>query len=89
MGNIPAISGKKLIKLLESNGWTNCGRCTHGIALKKAVGKEILITTVPDKSDPLPPSTLHAILSVKQTRLGSNGLRHLLGIPQKKKKKKS
>lgn len=87
MGNMPAISGKELIILLQSDGWENCGRCTHGIALKKKIEGEILVTTVPDKSDSLPPGTLYQILSVKQTRLGSNGLRKLLGIAQKNKKK--
>lgn len=84
IGNLPAITGKELIKLLESDGWKNCGRCTHGIALKKVVRGETLITTVPDKSDPLPARTLGAILSVKQTRLGNRGLQKLLDNKRKK-----
>ena len=35
-------------------------------------------TVIPDKSSTLPKTTLGAILSVKQTGLGSAGLRNLM-----------
>jgi len=38
MGNLPAISGKQLIKLLTSDGWVEGRKAKHGIALTKRYG---------------------------------------------------
>ena len=68
------------MRLLELDGWVRGGRRTHGIFYSKTFPGERLprSTVVPDKSAPLPPSTLGAILSVKQTGLGRTGLQVLL-----------
>ena len=66
--------------LLVSDGWVARGRTRHGIILRKQFPGESrpLYTVVPDKSENLPDGTLGAILSVRQTRLGRNGLQELM-----------
>lgn len=68
------------MRLLDQDGWTRGGRRTHGVFYYKHFPGERLprSTVIPDKSDPLPSTTLGAILSVKQTGLGRNGLQQLL-----------
>lgn len=68
------------MRLLELEGWTQGGRRNHGVFYSRVFPGERLprSTVIPDKSDPLPPSTLGAILSVKQTGLGRTGLQALL-----------
>ena len=75
-----AVTGHELIRLLELDGWTNAGSRTHGVFLwKKFPGERLRRSTVvPNKSDSLPQRTLGAILSLKQTGLGSEGLRRLI-----------
>ena len=75
-----SISGRELMRLLERDGWVRGGRKPHGIYFTKWFPGEARprSTTIPDKSTPLPSSTLGSILSVKQTGLGSAGLRNLL-----------
>ena len=82
MHNIPAISGNELIKLLTKHGWSIHGKRTHGVSLKKTIAGKTLITIIPTKNDSLPKGTLGAILGVKQTNIGSDGLLEML----KKKK---
>ncbi len=77
-GGLPAISGPRLIAILERDHWQICGRSTHGITLKKAFGQEVRITTIPTKSRSLPSGTLAAILGPRQTGLGRTGLLRLL-----------
>jgi predicted RNA binding protein YcfA (HicA-like mRNA interferase family) len=77
-GGLPAISGPKLIGVLEADGWHICGRSTHGITLKKVVGGELRVTTIPIKARSLPSGTLAAILGSRQTGLGRAGLLRLL-----------
>jgi predicted RNA binding protein YcfA (HicA-like mRNA interferase family) len=84
--SLPALNGEELIEYLNFDGWVDCGKCTHGITLKKYVNKECLITTIPIKKKRMPTGTLGDILSVKQTRLGRNGL---LGIIKKFNKQKA
>ena len=74
------ISGRELMRLLERDGWVRGGRRTHGILYSKRFPGEAhpRSTIIPDISTPLKPATLGAILSVKQTGLGSAGLRNLL-----------
>jgi predicted RNA binding protein YcfA (HicA-like mRNA interferase family) len=74
------ISGRELMQLLEKDGWIRRGRSTPGVFFYKHFPNERTprTTVVPDKSDPLPETTLGAILSVKQTGLGKTGLQELI-----------
>lgn len=57
--SLPALSGAELISLLISkDGWTEHGRRTHGVALRKKVGDRTLATIIPNKTDSLPKKTL-------------------------------
>jgi predicted RNA binding protein YcfA (HicA-like mRNA interferase family) len=78
-----SISGRELMRLLEQDGWTRGGRRTHGVFYSKQFPGESRprSTVVPDKATPLPPSTLGAILSVKQTGIGASGLQALIQQP--------
>ena len=75
-----SVTGRELMRLLERDGWVSGGRRTHGIYYSKRFPGEShpRTTLVPDKSTPLPQPTLGAILGVRQTRLGSAGLRDLM-----------
>jgi len=78
MGNLPAVSGKQLIRLLISDGWIEGRRATHGMTLTKKFGATTRVTFVPDKKAILPDGTLHAILGSKQTQLGRKGLERMI-----------
>jgi predicted RNA binding protein YcfA (HicA-like mRNA interferase family) len=71
---LPALSGKQLIKLLRKDGWILGGRTRHGVALTKYIGNRTIVTFIPDTRAPLDDGTLAAILSVKQTGIGKRGL---------------
>ena len=66
--------------LLELDGWIQGGRRNHGIFYSKQFPGERYprSTVIPDKASPLPPGTLGAILSVRQTGLGRSGLQDLI-----------
>ena len=74
------ISGRELMRLLEHDGWISGGRRNHGVFYHKFFPGENLprSTVIPDKSTPLPETTLGAILSVKQTGIGRVGLQALI-----------
>lgn len=74
---IPAISGKKLIKLLKKDAWLVKRQAKHGVALAKTTSDRTRVTVVPDTSASLDDGTLAAILGPKQTGIGKKGL---LGI---------
>ncbi len=77
--SLPALSGAELISLLISkDGWTEHGRRTHGVALRKKVGDRTLATIIPNKTDSLPKKTLGAILGPLQTKIGRKGLVEIL-----------
>ena len=78
-GGLPSISGRGLMGLLESDGWEYLRDCKHGKAYTKQVAGVKRVTTIPNKTGPLPPGTLHAILGEKQTGIGRAGLLRLLG----------
>lgn len=78
MPNIPAITGNELIRLLKRGGWTEHRQTRHGMALRKKIGDETLVTIVPTKNKSLPIGTLREILGPNQTRLGSEGLARLI-----------
>lgn len=77
-----SITGKQLITLLQEDGWTLSRRSRHGAFLFKRFPGESSprFTTVPDKSDLLPDGTLGAILGIRQTRLGKDGLQKLIEL---------
>jgi predicted RNA binding protein YcfA (HicA-like mRNA interferase family) len=50
--DIPAITGKQLIRLLEKDGWTIHHRANHGLSMKKKVNDRTLVTIVPIKKHP-------------------------------------
>ncbi len=80
MKDLPAITGFQLIRLLELDGWQRGRGGRHGQALYKFVEREgrTLVTVVPRTRASLPKGTLAGILSVKQTRLGRDGLGALI-----------
>ena len=75
---LPAISGKKLIKLLQKAGWIVHGRAKHGVALRKRFAERTRVTIVPYTNAPLDDGTLSAILGTKQTSIGKRGLLDLV-----------
>jgi predicted RNA binding protein YcfA (HicA-like mRNA interferase family) len=76
--NIPALSGKQLIRLLQKDGWIVGRKTTHGITLTKFIIDRTRVTFIPNKSSSLPDGTLSAILGTKQTGIGKAGLLELL-----------
>lgn len=81
MSDLPAITGKQLIRLLRLDGWEERGRATHGIAfLKRDASGKVCVTVVPDKRSTLPDGTLGNILGHKQTCLTRNGLLELIRL---------
>ena len=75
---LPAISGKKLIKLLQKDGWIIHRRTRHGIALIKVVSGRTRTTIVQNTRAIIPDGTLSDILGRKQTGIGRNGLLELV-----------
>ncbi len=75
---LPAISGKKLIKLLQKDGWIVKRQAQHGVALAKAISDRTKVTVVPNSVEPLDEGTLLAILGSKQTSIGKKGLLDLV-----------
>lgn len=78
MPDLPAITGRQLIRLLKADGWTVGRRTNHGISFSKADEARNRVTIVPDKRSTLPSGTLGAILGPKQTNIGREGLERLL-----------
>lgn len=78
-GSLPAITGRQLMRLLLLDGWVFVRQAPHGRFYAKTLpdGRRIH-ATVPDKSRPLKPGTLSAILGPLQTRLGRPGLAALI-----------
>ncbi len=75
---LPAISGKKLIRLLVKDGWEIKRRARHGVALTRLFSDRTRVTIVPDTRAALDDGTLSAILGVKQTGIGKAGLLNLI-----------
>jgi len=75
---LPAISGKKLIKLLRKDGWIPKRQAQHGVALAKTTINRIRVTVIPDTSASLDEGTLAAILGSKQTGIGKRRLLDLI-----------
>lgn len=75
---LPAISGNKLIKLLQKDGWIIHRRTRHGVALIKTIGGRTRTTIVQDTRAIIPPGTLSDILGRKQTGIVRKGLLELV-----------
>jgi predicted RNA binding protein YcfA (HicA-like mRNA interferase family) len=75
---LPALSGRQLMELLQKDGWKSHGQARHGVTLKKHVRDRTIVTFIPDTNASLPDGTLAAILGVKQTGIGKNGLLDLV-----------
>ena len=75
---LPALSGKKLINLLEKDGWSAMCRTRHGVALIKKIGDRTRVTIVQDTRAIIPEGTISDILSQKQTGIGKKGLLELV-----------
>jgi len=76
--DLPAITGKQLIRLLKKDGFVIKRRATHGVAMAKSVGERTIVTVIPDTRASLPRGTLMDILGPKQTKLGKEGLLKLI-----------
>lgn len=74
---LPTITGKKLIKLLQKDGWIIHRRTRHGVALIKDIGGRTRTTIVQDTRAIIPDGTLSDILGPKQTKIGKRGLLEL------------
>lgn len=68
--DLPAISPKVLIKILENEGWQIKRRANHGLAMAKFFEGKNYITIIPTKDKSIPKGTLMAILGPKQTKIG-------------------
>lgn len=76
--SFPAITGRKLVRLLKKDGWSDGRKAKHGITLTKKFSDRTRVTFVPDTDASLPIGTLLDILSNDQTGLGRKGLLNLL-----------
>lgn len=77
-GGLPAISGNRLMKLLEADNWVKGRHTRHGSAFHKEDHSEVRTTIIPNGNDSLPIGTLRTILGPKQTGLGRRGLLRLI-----------
>ena len=73
-GGLPAISGTKLMRLLEGDGWSKGRTTQHGVAYTKEFRTGPRVTIIPNRTASLAPGTLAAILGVNQTGLKRDGL---------------
>ena len=75
---LPAFSGKRLVKLLQKDGWIIHRQAKHGVSLTKRFPDRTRVTVVPSGNAILDDGTLSAILSPKQTSIGKSGLLKLV-----------
>jgi predicted RNA binding protein YcfA (HicA-like mRNA interferase family) len=75
---LPAITGNQLIKLLLKDGWERAGESSHVVSLRKKFSDQTRVTIVQPTNDSLPRGTLSAILGIKQTGLGRDGVEKLI-----------
>lgn len=77
-GDLPAITGPQLIKLLDKDGWENRRKARHGRRMRKQFKDRVRVTVIPEKNVPLPDGTLSGILGPSQTNLRKKGLKRLI-----------
>ena len=75
---IPAITGKKLIKLFKKDRWQIKNKRGDHISMFKDFGSRKRITTIKNTNESILIGTLMAILGRKQTNLGKRGLDRLI-----------
>lgn len=75
---VPKLSGKKLSRLLQRDGWKVHRRTRHGIALIKTIGAYTRTTIIQDTRADIPEGTLADILGQKQMGIGEKGLLKLI-----------
>ena len=78
MADLPALSGRQFVRLLEADGWRFVRYSRHGALLTKRVGGESKNVVVKDTSRDIPNGTLARILGQRQTGLGRDGLLRLI-----------
>jgi len=59
---LPAITGKQLIRLLRKDGFITGRKTKHGRSMKKDIGDRVIVTYIPETKASLPGGTLMAIL---------------------------
>ena len=75
---LPAITGRQLIRLLKLDGWDEVRNAQHGVWLSKRTGTATRFTTIKNTREPIPTRTLGEILGPKQTGLTRAGLSRLI-----------
>ncbi len=78
MEALPAVTGKRLLKLLVADGWIEARNTRHGVFLQKPFRNGIRTTVVKNSRAIIPAGTLAQILGPKQTGLTRAGLRQLI-----------
>ena len=80
MGDLPAITGKELIRLLVKDDWEIRRKMNHGMGLAKYSPElnRTIIVCVPDKKRALSKNTLGQILGPDQSKIGRAGLTELI-----------
>ncbi|MGH2584894.1 MAG: hypothetical protein ACRDJE_08275 [Dehalococcoidia bacterium] len=76
--DLPAITGRELMRLLRLDSRQIGRRSTHGIVHTKRFPDRTRVTTIPDKRRPLATGTLLDILGPRQTGIGRHGLLDLI-----------
>ena len=77
--DIPAITGKELIRLFKKGGFKNGRNSKHGRTMTKhIITCRTRVTFIPETRASLDRGTLMAILGPKQTKLGRRGLLELI-----------
>lgn len=75
MQDIPAVTGKQLIRLFLADGWEINRYARHAVLLQKRFSDRTRIVAIPDKRAVLPPGTLGNILGPRASGIGKAGLR--------------
>ena len=76
--DLPAITGKQLIRLFKKDGFISGRRAKHERTMIKHIECRIRLTFIPDTRASLDRGTLMAILGPKQTTLGRKALLKLI-----------
>ena len=75
---LPAITGRQLIRLLKLDGWDEVRTAQHGVWLSKQTRSGTRVATVKNTREAIPTQTLGQILGPKQTGLTRAGLGRLI-----------
>ena len=75
---LPAITGRQLVRLLKLDGWVEVRNAQHGVWLSKQTRSGQLFTTVKNTREAIPTRVLGQFLGPKQTGLTRAGLGRLV-----------